>query len=147
LALIVTVALTSGWFAARAWAFDPGSGYDMVGPATAAVARVLPTGRDPVLVCITSADAWPTSAGVVANLRRNGRDLRISRRWLHIFGPQLAATGRETTVVFLDAFTPRPLPLPVGPLPAATGGGLRARVYQAPSGFVTGAICPTVPSP
>ena len=140
-------AVASSWrLANAAHRFKPGGGYANVTQATLAVERLVPPNADRLLVCITSPAAWPTSAGVVANLWKAGRDARVNPHWLYIFGHQLAPTGREQVAVFLESTTRRPPPLPQRPVSSTTGGGLSIRVYQPAHGYVTAAACPAVTS-
>jgi hypothetical protein len=97
-----------------------------------------------VLICITSNAAWPESAGVVADLRRTGRDPRVSKYWLTVFGKDMAPSGREQVAVFLDNAGTRPRSLSVDPQQSGTSGGLAIRSFQPARGYVRAAVCPQI---
>jgi hypothetical protein len=111
--------------------------------ASTAVERLLPPNAHRVLVCVTTAAAWPTSAGVVANLAKDGRDPRVNPAWLHVFGEQLAASGRETVAVLLADPRQRSV-LDAASLRTTSGGDLVIGVFAPRHGFVSGAECPPV---
>ena len=112
--------------------------------ASAALERALPPQAHRLLVCVTSDAAWPTSAGVVANLRKDGYDARVNAPWLHIFGQQLAASGQETEAIFLVSPGQKPPALTVAPVRRTSGGDLVIDVYSPGSGFVPASVCPPV---
>ncbi len=121
-----------------------GAGYVIVTSATDEVERLLPHQAQRVLVCVMSTAAWPTSVGVVADLRKNGRDARVNPFWLFVFGKELAPTSREQAAVFLDSVSSAPRPLPVKPEGSASSGGLTIRVFEPPHGYLSAAVCPPV---
>ena len=143
--LLTGCAVVSGWrlssSASRAQAWGD---YANVTSATATVEHVLPSHTRRMLVCVMSNAAWPTSAGVVADLRRDGRDARVNPHWLQVFGDELAPSGREQAAVFLDSTTNSARSLPVKTQPATSSGGLTIRVFEPSDGHVSAAICPQV---
>ena len=82
-----------------------------------------------------STAAWPTSAGVVADLRRDGRDARVNPHWLYVFGDELAPSGREQAAVFLESTTSPARSLPVKVQGGTSSGGLTIRVLPAQRGL------------
>ena len=138
-------ALFSGWrLSESASDFKSGGGYVKVTQAADTVERMLPRSAHRVLVCITSNAAWPESAGVVADLRRTGRDPRVSKYWLTVFGKDMAPSGREQVAVFLDNAGTRPRSLSVDPQQSGTSGGLAIRSFQPARGYVRAAVCPQI---
>jgi hypothetical protein len=144
--LLAAGAVVSGWrLSDSVFQVKSGPGYVNVTQASTAVARMIPRVDHRVLVCVMSYAAWPTSAGVVADLRKEGRDARVGRHWLYIFGQELAPSGQEQVAVFLDSTTSRPRPLPVHPQHSGASGGLTIRTFQPAHGDVSAAVCPQVP--
>jgi hypothetical protein len=120
------------------------AGWGSVTQASLAVERELPPQLHRVLVCVTSAAAWPVSAGVVANLRKDGRDARVNPQWLYVFGRELAPSGREQVAVFLGSTQLPPSSPRVKAQRYAADGGLAIWVFQPRQGFVSAAVCPQV---
>ncbi len=143
--VIAGCAVAACWrLAGPAHRFNPGGGYGNVTQATLAVERLLPANAHRVLVCVASGQAWPSSAGVVADLRKDGFDARVNPYWLFVFGDELAPSGREGTAVVLQSVGTRPPQLSVGPVRTGTGGDLNIQVFQPPQGYVSAAQCPPV---
>jgi hypothetical protein len=122
--------------------FHPDGGYTTVTAAADAVERLLPIHARRVLACVISAAAWPTSAGVVADLAKHRLEPRVNRQWLHVFGEQLAPTGRETVEVFLADPSPPPSTRSWPPGAATFAGGLIIHVFAPRHGYVSVATCP-----
>jgi hypothetical protein len=143
--IFAACALFSGWrLSESASDFKLGGGYTNVTQASDAVERMLPRSAHFVLVCVMSNAAWGESTGVVADLRKAGRDARVNKHWLFLFGNELAPSGREQVAVFLDSVASRPRPLSVDPQRAATSGDLAIRTFQPARGSVSAAVCPQV---
>jgi hypothetical protein len=122
--------------------FNPGGGSTAVTAASTAVERLLPPKAHRVLVCVTTGKAWPTSAGVVANLTKDGRDTRVNSIWLHVFGQQLAPSGRETAVVFLADLSEQSLADPIRQVSSTRAGDLAIGVFAPKQGYVSAAQFP-----
>jgi hypothetical protein len=143
--IFASCAVVSGWrLSDSAFRVKPGAGYVNITKASEAVERLLPRSAHRLLVCIPSAAAWPDSAGVVANLRKDGRDARVEPYWLYVFGRELAPTGREQLVVVLDTPGTRLPHLARTPEGSTTAGNLTIHVFQPPRGYVSPAVCPAI---
>jgi hypothetical protein len=142
--VVASCCLFTSWrLSESASRFHPGGGYTNVTAASIAVERLLPANAHHVLVCVTTAAAWPSSAGVVANLTKDGRDTRVNSRWLHVFGEQLRPSGRESAVVFLADLRHQASFLPaVGRVRQTSGGDLAIGVFSPQYGHVSSAECP-----
>jgi hypothetical protein len=123
---------------------NPGGGYTNVTAASAVVERLLPPKAHRVLVCVTTGKAWPTAAGIVANLAKVGHDARVNSAWLHVFGQQLAPSGHERAIVFLATLPQRALVPAVPQVQRAVGGDVAIGVFAPPQGYVSAAQCPPV---
>ena len=135
---------TSWRLSDSASSFHPGGGYANVTEASTAVERLLPPNARHVLVCVTTAAAWPSSAGVVADLTKDGRDTRVNPPWLHLFGEQLTPSGHENVVVFLADLRQGSLLPAVSQARRTSGGDLAIGVFSPRHGYVSSTECPPV---
>ena len=123
--------------------FHPGGGATNVTAATATVEQLLPRNANHLLVCVATAAGWPSSAGVVANLIKEGRDPRVNPQWLYVFGDQLTPSGRENVLIFLADLRHRSV-LDVTKVRTTSGGDLAIGVSSLRHGYVSPADCPPV---
>jgi hypothetical protein len=135
---------TSWRLSDSAFRFHPGDGAPNVTAASTAVERLLPPNARRVLVCVMTAEAWPSSAGVVANLTKIGRDTRVNPAWLHVFGEQLRPSGHENVVVFLADLRQRSLVHAVSNERSTVGGDLAIGVFAPTHGNISSGQCPPV---
>ncbi len=143
--LVLGVAVFASWHLSdSASRFHPDGGYANVTAASTAVERLLPLNAHHLLVCVTTDAAWPTSAGVVADLSKDGLDPRVNQSWLYVFGGQLTPSGHETVVVFLADLRQRSLVHAVSQARTTSGGDLAIGVFSPPHGYVSSAECPPV---
>jgi hypothetical protein len=141
--LLAGCAVVSGWrLSDSAFRVKTGSGYVNVTQASQAVEHLVPGRFHRLLVCITSSSAWPSSAGVVANLRKEGRDARVDPQWLYVVGRELAPSGREQVAVFLDTISPSPPRISVKPETTTRAGDLDIRIFRPTGGDVSASLCP-----
>ena len=139
--VVVTLAVAAS-SSRQALSFDPGEGAADVRAATTAVSSLLGPSAADVLVCIPSLPAWPVTAGVVADLRRDGVDVRLQPSWLFMFGDHLAPTGSETVMVELDLVGHPVRAVPLGPPTAtATTSEVRAHLHRIPPGTAPEDAC------
>lgn len=130
----------------KALSFRAGAGYTNVEAASAAASTALRGDDGGVLACIASADAWPSAAGVIANLRKEGIDVRVEPHWLYILGAQLRPRGRETTAVVFETVQ-RPEPsLSSSVSKHFTAGDLRMQTLRAGGAPVRTSVCPAIPN-
>jgi hypothetical protein len=135
-------AIFAGWrLSDSAIRVKPGTGNVNVTRASDTVEQMLPRLDHRVLVCVVPA-AWPTAAGVVADLRKVGRDARVSPQWLFLFGQELAPSGHEQVAVFLDGAPRQPGPLSADLQRRAVSGGVTIRMFQPRHGYVSWTLCP-----
>ncbi len=121
--------------------------YGTLSDAAAGLAGVMRTSPHQILMCVSSATAWPYAAGVAADLIRQGWDVTVEERWLHAFGDALAPTGQERAAVFVDMAGTQPT-ISVSPDMTKTAGGMTFRVYVPSASTqppVSSTLCPAVP--
>jgi len=140
--LLTAVVVASGFAVVKALEFNAGAGYVNVNAAADTLSESLQGQRGGVLACIASADAWPSAAGVIANLRKQGRDVRVQSRWLFMLGSQLRPRGTETSAVTFETLTRRPPPFRNPPSSVLLADDLRMYLLRSPGGHVPPTACP-----